>query len=121
LSETGKANEIIAQEVANFITWITEREAVPVIDSLRKKCEKIRLDELERIRNRVDGETYEILDQVTRRILRKMLHQPTVRVRSTESEEFRKQLIDSIRELFITEEESEFGSQESGERNPFIL
>ncbi len=101
LGETARANEIISHEVANYVSWMVEREAVPVIDSLRKKCEEIRLGELERIRNRVDDDTYKVLDRVTRRILRKVLHQPTVRVRSAESEEFRKQLIDSIQELFI--------------------
>ena len=103
LGEAARARGIIEREVENYVAWLSEREVVPVINDLRKKCEAIRLAELERIRNKVDPDTYRTLEVVTRRIIRKILHNPTVRVRSSESGEFRKQLIESLNELFISD------------------
>lgn len=105
LGEVAQAQEIIEREMEGFSTWLSERDVVPVIHDLRKKCENTRLAELERIKNKVSAEEFRTIDLVTRRIIRKILHNPTVTVRSSESEEMRQQLIDSIHELFIKEAE----------------
>ena len=105
--EVEKAEELISQEVNNFCCWLTEREVIPVIQVLRSRCESIRREEMERIRNRVSAETFEALDLVTRRIVRKILHHPTVAMRFSESGEMREQLLKSVRELFIEEVKKE--------------
>jgi glutamyl-tRNA reductase len=101
--EVERAEELIGKEVNNFCCWLAEREVVPVIQDLHKKCESIRREEMERIRNRVSAETFDALDLVTRRIVRKILHHPTVAMRCSESGEIREQLLKSVRELFIGE------------------
>ena len=60
-------------------------------------------EELRKINNRVSAETYEAIDLVTRRIVRKILHNPTITMRTSESGEVRNRLLESINELFIDE------------------
>lgn len=109
--EAGKAEAIIGPEVDGYMTWLKEREVVPVIQNLHAKCEDIRQIELGRVKNRVDDETYKTLDLVTRRIIRKILHNPTVTVRASESGEARNKLIATIHELFIRDAGTESGKE----------
>ncbi len=53
------------------------------------------------MKGRVNAETLDLLDLVTRRIVRKILHNPTVAVRSSESGEMRERLLQSVQELFM--------------------
>ena len=100
-NEAEKAKEIINKKVNEYCTWLKEREVIPAIHSLRKKFENIRLNELRKINNKVSEETFEAIDLVTRRIVRKILHNPTIAMRTSESREVRKRLVKSINELFI--------------------
>lgn len=100
--EAEKAGELIRVEVETFRRGMSEREVAPVIRSLHDLCESIRRGEIEKIRNRVDAETFYTLDLVTRRIVRKILHQPTVAMRSTETVPDRERLLAAVRELFIS-------------------
>jgi len=102
-NEAEKAKEIINKKVDEYCTWLEEREIIPAIHNLREKCENIRLNELKKINNRVTVETFKTIDLVTRRIVRKILHNPTITVRASESGEVRKRLIESINDLFINE------------------
>ena len=102
-NEAERAKELIARKVDEYCTWLEEREVFPVINNLRDKCENIRLEELKNINNRVSAETYKAIDIVTRRIVRKILHNPTITVRASESGEKREQLLESIHELFLTD------------------
>ena len=102
-TEAGKAREIIGNKVNEYCTWLEECEVIPVIINLREKCENIRLAELRKINNRVSAETYETIDLITRRIVRKILHNPTISMRTSESGEVRNRLVESINDLFINE------------------
>ena len=104
--EDEKARKIIKKEVDEYCIWLKEREVIPVIQNLHEKCENIRLEELEKIKNRVSSETYEAIDQITRRIVRKLLHNPTITVRATKSGDIRKRLLESINELFIKDQDN---------------
>ncbi|MCD6307672.1 MAG: glutamyl-tRNA reductase [Candidatus Latescibacteria bacterium] len=101
--EAEKAEKLISVEVAQYLDWLSEREAAPVIRELHVKCENIRIEEIGKLRNRVDTETFEKIDLVTRRIVRKILHNPVIAMRSTESNAKREQLLKSVHELFIRE------------------
>jgi glutamyl-tRNA reductase len=99
--EAEKAEELIRGEVEAFRSGMREREVAPVIRSLRDRCEDIRREELEKVRNRVDAETLETLDMVTRRIVRKILHRPTVAMRSSGTGADRERMLAAVQELFI--------------------
>ena len=100
-NEVKKAEAIIREEVEEYRGWLVERDVIPVIRGLRKQCETIRLEELEKLRNRIEPETFEKLDLLTRRIVRKLLHNPTIAMREAASDKSRERLIESVRELFI--------------------
>ena len=102
--EGPKAREIIRKKVDEYCAWLRERDVFPVIHSLYEKCENIRLVEINRISNKFDDEILEAIDIVTRRIVRKILHNPTITVRSSESAHDRTRLLESIHELFINEQ-----------------
>ena len=102
-NETEKAKQIINKRVNEYCVWLKEQEVIPVINSLRKKYEDIRQNELKKINNKVSEETFTAIDLVTRRIVRKILHNPTVMMKSSESGEDRDRLVESINELFINE------------------
>lgn len=99
-SEAEKAREIIKLKADEYDTWLREREILPEILTLREKCENIRTEELGKIKNKVSAEIYDAVDLVTRRIVRKILHNPTVTLRASESGETRKRLVESLNELF---------------------
>ncbi|MFC1541945.1 glutamyl-tRNA reductase [Candidatus Latescibacterota bacterium] len=105
-SEAEKAKKIIKKEVDEYCTWINEREVMPAIQNLHNKCEDIRADEIEKIKNRVSPETYAAIDRITKRIVKKILHKPTVTMRVSESGETRERLIESINELFIDDSDN---------------
>ncbi len=98
--EAARAEDIVRDMADSFGEWLDNRSAGPVIRDLHDAVEEIRLAELERARNRVDAETYELLDLISRRILRKILHNPVIRVRGAASAAERRRLTESIRELF---------------------
>ncbi|MFC1512411.1 glutamyl-tRNA reductase, partial [Candidatus Latescibacterota bacterium] len=102
-NEAEKALKIINQKVDEYRRWLDEREVIPVINNLRGKCEKIRQKELKNITNRVNAETYDTIDLVTRRIVRKILHNPTITLRASESGEMRNRFAKSIDELFLSD------------------
>ena len=95
-----EAEALIRVEVDEYRTWLTEREVIPLINTLRKHFENIRSGELDNVKNRVNNETYEILDMVTRRIVRKIMHNPIITMRSAASGESREHLIEIMNTLF---------------------
>jgi glutamyl-tRNA reductase len=79
--EAARAEAIVAEEAERFREWLASREVVPAIADLRARAEEIRTAELERARGRLSGEQQEVVDSVTARIVDKLLHLPTVRLK----------------------------------------
>ena len=105
-NEVEKVQKIIHEKVDEYCSWLAVREVVPVIYGLHEKCESIRRKELKKINNQVNADTFDLIDLVTRRIVRKLLHNPTVTVRNSESGVDRERLLESIKELFIHDMET---------------
>ena len=95
-NEAEKAEALIAEEVEEFCSWLSEREVIPTIRDLHVKMENIRQEELAKIKRGVSPETYETLDLVTRRIVRRILHYPVIAMKDTDSGKEREQLVKSI-------------------------
>ena len=104
--EVEKAEKFIQAEIDDFCSWLTKREVSPMIRDLYQSCENIRLKELEKVKNKISPEAYEILDIVTRRTVRKILHNPVITMRASKSGSQRERLLESIQELFIQSTES---------------
>ena len=100
-NEAIKADEIISGEVGNFCVWLSERETIPVIKEIHERCENIQLEELEKIKNRLDEESFALVEMTTRRIIRKIIHNPVKAIRSSESGAERDNIVEIIRKMFI--------------------
>ena len=82
-----KVEKIIDEELKNFFDWYHSLEVAPTIKSLRDYFENVRIEEVEKNKNRFSSEDQEKLDVVTKRIINKILHQPTVELKKlTEGE-----------------------------------
>ncbi len=82
--EALQARAIVAEQADEFRHWLAALEVVPAITQLRALAEQIRLGELERMEGRWEGlgdADRERLDQLTRSMLNKLLHRPTVRLK----------------------------------------
>ena len=61
--------------------WWESLDAVPIIRSLRQQAEEMRVRELDRALRKlsdIDGEQREVLDALTRSIVNRLLHDPTI-------------------------------------------
>ena len=84
LREVPRVEEIVEQEVEAFSRRFRELEVEPLVVELRRRAEQIRLQELERaLRDLggVDEATAERIDRLTQALVKKLMHEPTVRLR----------------------------------------
>lgn len=79
--ELPKVQSIIMEELVNLFGWYNSLEVTPTIKSLRQLFEEIRLEEVEKMKNKLSPEDVEKLEMVTKRIINKLLHQPTVELK----------------------------------------
>jgi glutamyl-tRNA reductase len=82
--EVARVRRIISAELERLRTERTAREVAPLVSALRTRAEDIRLAELERFRSKlesVDAKTADTIEALTRGIVAKLLHEPTVRVK----------------------------------------
>lgn len=83
-AEVPVAERIVAEAAEEFWEWYRSRDAVPLIRELRDRAESVRRAELEKALRRLahlDEEDRAAVEQLTRALLNKILHQPTVRLR----------------------------------------
>ena len=76
-AEIPKVTTIIRQELVEFLRWHNSLQVGPTIQEFRETLEGIRMQEVAKNVNRFKPEDRELLDLVTRRIVNKILHQPT--------------------------------------------
>ncbi len=79
--EIPKVKNIIDEEITNFLTWYDSLEAAPTIKTLHDHFETIRREEVEKNVNKFTKEDREKLEIVTKRIVNKILHNPTVELK----------------------------------------
>ena len=75
---------IVAEEVDRFAVASTSLQAAPLVGALRERAEEVRLEELRRYARqlaRLDDEQRDLVDMITRGLIAKLLHEPSVRLR----------------------------------------
>jgi glutamyl-tRNA reductase len=85
LSEVDRVTDIVREEVERFELQSAALQAAPLVSSLRERAEALRSAELERHAkrlNQLDDLQREIVDIITRGIVAKLLHEPSVRLRN---------------------------------------
>jgi glutamyl-tRNA reductase len=94
---------IIQQEMARFAEWYHSRQVTPVIKTLREWAQSIADDELVQTLNRLsdaDERTREIVSRMAHRLVNRLLHEPTYRLRIQASEGNGYGYAHAVRELF---------------------
>ena len=79
--EIPKVEKIIEHELSEFQKWFNSLQIVPTIKSLRSFFEDVRLDEMKKIKNKISDSEFEKVDDMTRRLLVRLLGSPTSRLR----------------------------------------
>jgi glutamyl-tRNA reductase len=83
-SEVDRVREMVNLEVDRFAAEITARQAAPLVAQLHESAERVRAREVARFAGRLaelDEEERETVDALTRAIVAKLLHGPSVRLR----------------------------------------
>jgi glutamyl-tRNA reductase len=106
-AELPKAEAIVAAGVGEFWGWYEALAVVPTIRDLRDRGEEVRRAEVEKALGRLSHlapADREAVDALTRSILNKLLHAPTVRLREAAGTGRGLAVLDSVRYLFELDE-----------------
>jgi glutamyl-tRNA reductase len=83
-AETDRVRIIVGEEVERFVVEVTARQAAPLVAQLHDQAESVRTGELARFAGRLadlDEAERDAVDSLTRAIVAKLLHTPSVRLR----------------------------------------
>jgi len=83
-----QVESFVLQDVEAYVTWCHHRQAVPLITDLRRKLERVADAELERTLGalgHLDPEQRLAITRAVHRITGKLLHEPTVRLKSADA------------------------------------
>jgi glutamyl-tRNA reductase len=103
LREVPRVESIVEEEVQAFARKYRQLEIEPVVAELRRQAEEIRARELARAfrdLGEVDAETAERIEHLSRALVKKLLHEPTVRLREHAGSEAADDLAALARALF---------------------
>jgi glutamyl-tRNA reductase len=101
--EIAVVQRIVDDEVSRFFEELAAREVVPLVTALRDRAEDIRAAELERYTARLadlSPKERAAVEGVTRGIVNKLLHEPTVRLKDAAGTAKADRLADALRTLF---------------------
>jgi glutamyl-tRNA reductase len=101
--EAEAVRRIVEEEVRRYIAAASAREVAPLIASLHERAEQVRVAELERFAAKLgwlEPDERAAVDALTRGILAKLLHDPTVRLKDAAGSSRGERLASSLAELF---------------------
>ncbi len=101
--EVERVREIVEEELERYRTQVVGRSAAPVISSLRAAAEQIRQAELQRMASRLerlDPADRKALESFSRRLVAKLLHEPTVQLKLAAGSARGERLAEALRQLF---------------------
>ena len=101
--EVPRADAIVEAEVARYADLAVERQFAPVVSALHDRADEIRRAELARFERRLaslDETEARAVEALTRGIVAKLLHDPTVTLKSAAGSPSGDQLASALRQLF---------------------
>jgi glutamyl-tRNA reductase len=108
-SDADAARTIVAAEVANYLAGQRMAEVTPTVTALRQRAADVVEAELLRLDNRLPGLDSAHRDEVAktvRRVVDKLLHAPTVRVKQLASAPGGDSYAEALRELFELDQQA---------------
>jgi glutamyl-tRNA reductase len=103
LREVPRVEALVEDEVDRFGRRYRELEVEPLLSELRRQAESIRERELERALSDlgdVDPAVAERMDHLSRTLVKRLLHDPTVRARERAGAGNADEVVDAVRDLF---------------------
>jgi glutamyl-tRNA reductase len=103
VEEVWAAEEIVAAEIDAFLGWLRGADVAPTVAALRAKADEVVGAELRRLAHRCPELSDEHRAEVAHtlhRVVQRLLHQPTVRVRQLAAEPGGETYAEALRELF---------------------
>ncbi len=103
--ELSSAKEIVQKHSLKFMGWLKSLQVKPTISLLNQYYEKIRNEEIERYRHKITSSEMETLSQLSKGLVRKLLHYPINHLKDlADGQELDPQTIDTIWRLYRLEE-----------------
>ncbi len=87
--EITRGEKIVGEEVTSFMGWFDSLQATPLIQKLHQHFESVRTEEMERLASKLPHLSEEIrekFDVTTRRMIKRLLHTPTTRIKKVARE-----------------------------------
>ena len=109
-AEVPAAERVIADAAESFWNWYRSLEVVPIIRELRARAEDIRQREVEKALRGMSGLSENdaaVVDALTRQILAKVLHRPTVRLKEAAGNGREREVMKTMRYLLGLDEGEE--------------
>jgi glutamyl-tRNA reductase len=100
------ARAIVAEEVQKFWDWVAGLAAVPVVREFRDEMDRLRSTELAAALRRIGpltAEQSDALEQFSRSLMNKFLHEPSVRLKAAAANGRGLGIVDAARYLFALE------------------
>jgi glutamyl-tRNA reductase len=104
--EVAAVEAILNDELERYLGATSAREVAPTVVALRERAEAVRVAELDRLRARyddLDPRQLDLVDAVTRGMVAKLLHQPTVVLKEAAGSPRGDRLVAALRDLFEIE------------------
>jgi glutamyl-tRNA reductase len=101
--DTGRAGEIVTEELRAFLVAQRSAEVTPTVTALRRRAAEVVDNEMLRLSSRLpdlDRSIREELERTVRRVVDKLLHAPTVRIKQLASGPGGAGYAEALRELF---------------------
>ncbi|MFP4380008.1 MAG: glutamyl-tRNA reductase [Candidatus Sumerlaeia bacterium] len=103
--EAAKVRAIVHEEREKFLKWHRTLRLKPVITGLRNQFDEMREAEIDRQAKKLDPESREAIDKITRAFMNKILNQPMRKLREfNEDSQIGMARLDTVREVFGLEE-----------------
>ena len=99
-AEVPRALEIIDEELGRYRAGVLGRSVAPLVASLRARAEAMRAAEVERVTARLEPHERAAVDEATRRVVAKLLHEPTVQLKEAAGSPRGERLAEALRALF---------------------
>ncbi|MFD6564681.1 glutamyl-tRNA reductase [Micromonospora profundi] len=102
-ADTAAVEQIVLSEVESFLTWLRSADVAPTVAALRGRADDVVTAELRRLAQRRPDLGDDLRAEVARtvhRVVQRLLHQPTVKVRQLAAEPGGDQYAALLRELF---------------------
>jgi len=94
---------IVDHEVERYQSITSAREVAPLVSELRRKAEEVRQEEMQRYSAKLVDLTpkeRQAVESITKGMINKLLHEPTVRLKDAAGHARGERLADSLRDLF---------------------